>query len=227
MSQTKKSSKRFFSRKNILISCILLLLCVIGILFYCNKTVADAALNKTHDKLVEIPYCQTALLLGTSPKLKNGKDNLYFTYRIKAAAELYQAGKIKYIIISGDNSKQSYNEPEVMKQALIQLSIPEDIIYLDYAGFRTLDSVVRAKEIFGQNSITVISQQFHNERAIYLAEKQGIHAIGYNAQDVPIYSGFKTQLREYLARVKMFIDILVNKQPHFLGDKIELGRCQK
>ena len=161
MSQTKKSSKRFFSRKNILISCILLLLCAIGILFYCNKTVEDAALNKTHDKLVEIPYCQTALLLGTSPKLKNGKENLYFTYRIKAAAELYQAGKIKYIIISGDNSKQSYNEPEAMKQALIQLSIPEDIIYLDYAGFRTLDSVVRAKEIFGQNSITVISQRFH------------------------------------------------------------------
>lgn len=220
--QTKKSSKRFFSRKNILISCILLLLCVIGILFYCNKTVEDVALNKTHDKLAEIPYCQTALLLGTSPKLKNGKDNLYFIYRIKAAAELYQAGKIKYIIISGDNSKQSYNEPEAMKQALIQLSIPENIIYLDYAGFRTLDSVVRAKEIFGQNSITVISQQFHNERAIYLAEKYGIHAIGYNAQDVSIYSGFKTQIREYLARIKMFIDILVNKQPHFLGDRIEL-----
>lgn len=175
-----------------------------------------------YDEVAEIPYGQTALLLGTSPKLKSGNDNLYFIYRIEAAAQLYKAGKIKYIIISGDNKKRNYNEPEAMKEALIQQSVPENIIYLDYAGFRTLDSVVRAKEIFGQDSITVISQQFHNERAIYLAQKYGLHAIGYNVQDVSKYYGLKTQLREYLARVKMFIDIIMNKQPHFLGEKIEL-----
>lgn len=222
MPHTKKAIKRFFSKKNILIACIFFLLCAISVIVYCNKTVEDAIHNTTYSNINEIPYCQTALLLGTSPKLKNGKDNPYFSYRIEAAAQLYKAGKIKYIIISGDNSRQNYNEPEAMKQALIQQSVPGNIIYLDYAGFRTLDSVVRTKEIFGQDSITVISQQFHNERAIYLAQEYGIYAIGYNAQDVSKYFGLKTQVREYLARVKMFMDVLINKQPHFLGEKIEI-----
>lgn len=222
ISHTKKTSKKFFSKRNILISCIFLLLCTISIIVYCNQTVKNTIFNKTYNEVSEIPYCKTALLLGTSPKLKNGKDNPYFSYRIEAAAQLYKAGKIKYIIISGDNSKLNYNEPEAMKQALIQQSIPENIIYLDYAGFRTLDSVVRTKEIFGQDSIIVISQLFHNERAIYLAQEYGIHAIGYNAQDVPKHFGLKTQLREYLARVKMFMDVLLNEQPHFLGEKIEI-----
>lgn len=98
--------------------------------------------------------------------------------------------------------------------------IPEKFIYLDYAGFRTLDSVVRAKEVFGQNRLTIISQRFHNERAIYLAEKNGIDAIGYNAPNVNAYAGLKTNIRELLARVKMFIDLGIDKQPHFLGEKI-------
>ena len=101
------------------------------------------------------------------------------------------------------------------------MEIPEDKIILDYAGFRTLDSVVRAKEIFGQNSITIISQPFHNERAIYLANNYGIEAIGYNAQDVEYWKKkLKIHGREYLARVKMFIDLCTGKQPKFLGEKI-------
>ena len=106
---------------------------------------------------------------------------------------------------------------------VIQIGIPEKFIYLDYAGFRTLDSVVRAKEVFGQNRLTIISQRFHNERAIYLAEKNGIDAIGYNAQNVNAYAGLKTNIRELLARVKMFIDLGIDKQPHFLGEKIIIG----
>lgn len=152
--------------------------------------------------------------------MKNGNNNLYFDYRILATVELYKAGKIKYILISGDNRKEDYNEPEEMKKALMQKGIPEKSIYLDYAGFRTLDSVVRAKEVFGQNHLTIISQRFHNERAIYLAEKNGIDAIGYNAQNVNAYAGLKTNIRELLARVKMFIDLGTDKQPHFLGEKI-------
>lgn len=169
-----------------------------------------------------IPNNNVGLLLGTSPKLKNGKNNLYFDYRITATEELYKAGKIKYILISGDNCKESYNEPEEMKKALMEEGIPEEVIYLDYAGFRTLDSVVRAKEIFGQNQFTIISQKFHNERAIYLAEKNGIKAIGFNAKDVDVHSGLKTQIRERFARVKMFMDLMINKQPHFLGKKVVL-----
>ena len=163
-------------------------------------------------------------MLGTSPKLKNGNNNLYFDYRILAAVELYKAGKIKYILISGDNRREDYNEPEEMKKALMQKGIPEKFIYLDYAGFRTLDSVIRAKEVFGQNQLTIISQRFHNERAIYLAERNGINAIGYNAKDVNAYAGLKTNIRELLARVKMFIDLAIDKQPHFLGGKIIIGK---
>ena len=141
---------------------------------------------------------------------------------IDAAVELYKAGKINYILISGDNRKEEYNEPEEMKKALMQKGVPEKSIYLDYAGFRTLDSVVRAKEVFGQTRLTIISQRFHNERAIYLAEKNGITAIGFNARDVDVYAGLKTNIRELFARVKMFIDLAIDKQPHFLGEKYKL-----
>ncbi|MDD6210981.1 MAG: ElyC/SanA/YdcF family protein [Bacteroidales bacterium] len=209
-------------KRSILILCILLFFLIAGIIICCNKRIEETARNKTYNNTEEIPYCKTALLLGTSPKLKNGRDNQYFTNRIQAAAQLYKAGRIKYIIVSGDNRKQDYNEPEEMRQALIGQSVPDSIIYLDYAGFRTLDSVVRTKEIFGQDSITIISQQFHNERAIFLAEEYAIHAIGFNARNVPKYQGIKTEIREYLARVKVFIDMALNKQPHFLGEKIKI-----
>lgn len=160
--------------------------------------------------------------MGTSPKLKNGKNNLYFDYRIKAATELYNAGKIKYILVSGDNRRNDYNEPEEMKQALIATGVPEQQIILDYAGLRTLDSVIRAHLIFGLERFTLISQEFHNERAIFLAQQNHLQVIGYNAQDVSAYAGFKTNLRELLARVKVFMDIITDKAPKHLGEKVEI-----
>lgn len=189
----------------------------------CNRQIKKSASTKLYTEVKAIPQNNVGLLLGTSPKLKSGKNNLYFDYRILATVELYKAGKIKYILVSGDNRKKEYNEPEEMKKALMKNGIPEKIIYLDSAGFRTLDSVVRAKDIFGQYQLTIISQQFHNERAIYLAEKYGINAIGYNAKDVSTHAGIKTKIRELFARVKMFIDLAIDKQPHFLGEKVIIG----
>ena len=93
---------------------------------------------------------------------------------------------------------------------------------MDYAGFRTLDSMVRAKAIFGLEDVTIISQKFHNERAIYLAEKKGLHAIGFNADGISLNQGLKVQIREYFARVKVFIDLALNTQPKFFGEKIEI-----
>lgn len=107
-----------------------------------------------------------------------------------------------------------------MKFSLMDKGVPEDHIYEDFAGFRTLDSVVRAKEIFGQNSVTVISQKFHNQRAIFLAQKHGMSAYGYNAKDVNIAAGFKTNVREKFARAKVFIDLLLGIKPKFGGEKI-------
>ena len=210
-------------RKLLYITLIIAIPCVIS-LIVCNQTIKKHTAAQIYSEVITIPQNKVGLLLGTSPKLKNGNNNLYFDYRILAAVELYKAGKIKYILISGDNRREEYNEPEEMKKALMQKGVPEKFIYLDYAGFRTLDSVVRAKEVFGQNQLTIISQRFHNERAIYLAEKNGINAIGYNAKDVNAYAGMKTNIRELLARVKMFIDLAIDKQPHFLGEKIIIGK---
>lgn len=167
-----------------------------------------------------IPECKTAVLLGTSKFMANGSKNYFFYNRITAAETLFKSGKIRAIIISGDNSLSYYNEPADMKKELMKAGIPDSVIYLDYAGFRTFDSMIRAKEVFGQTKFIVVSQQFHNERAVFIARKYGIEAYGFNAEDVSAYSGFKTKVRELFARVKVFIDVYTNKQPKFLGEKI-------
>lgn len=172
--------------------------------------------------VTKIPKNRVGLVLGTSNRITDGSSNPYYTYRIEATITLFNAGKIDYILVSGDNGSIYYNEPNTIKKDLVDAGIPENLIFLDYAGFRTLDSMVRAKFIFGLDEVTVISQKFHNERAIYIAQKKGLNAIGFNAQDLSTSQGFKIQLREYLARVKVFIDELLNTQPKFYGARIEI-----
>jgi SanA protein len=163
------------------------------------------------------------LLLGTNKILPNGHENPYFKYRIEAAARLYLAGKVERIIVSGDNSRKEYNEAEYMRTDLVALGVPDSCIYLDYAGFRTFDSMLRCKEIFGQTKYTVISQRFHNERAIYIAQHEGMDVVGFDAQDVGRALGFTVMLRERFARVKVFLDLYVlGTKPKFRGDKVEV-----
>lgn len=190
---------------------------------YCNVRVRSVGRPRTYDSVQDIPHRHAALLLGTTPKTRRGTTNKYFTYRIDACAALYKAGKVDRIIVSGDNHRRNYNEPEEMRKALVAKGIPDSVIFLDYAGFRTLDSVVRAREIFGQTSYTVVSQRFHNERAIFIARKKKIDAIGLNARDAGRRYGLKTRIREVFARCKVFLDLLIGKQPHFLGDSIDIG----
>jgi len=201
---------------------LLFIMGVIGVLLtnvLIERSVADKVYNSTKD----IPANKVGLLLGTIKTLSNGNVNLYYKYRINAALELYRAGKIRYVLVSGDNSRAEYDESTTMKNDLVAGGIPESKIFLDYAGFRTLDSVVRSKEVFGQESITCISQQFHNERAIFIAKNKGINAIGYNAKDVSYRYDKKTKFREKLARIKMVLDLIVGKQPKFLGEKVLIG----
>ncbi|MGY6649268.1 SanA/YdcF family protein [Wenyingzhuangia sp. IMCC45574] len=167
-----------------------------------------------------IPKNKVGLVLGTSKRLRNGYINLYFKYRIEATVALFKQGKIDVVLVSGDNRTKYYNEPIDFKNELIKKGIPEDKIVLDYAGFRTLDSVIRAQKVFGQNTFTIISQEFHNKRAVYIASLNGIKTVGFNAKDVNKKYGFKVYLREYLARTKVFVDVLFNVQPKFLGPKI-------
>lgn len=210
--------------KNKKITLLLLITFIIPfiLVYIASYSIEKNAQNKTFSNSSKIKKNKVGLVLGTAKTLKNGRVNLYFKYRINATVELYYKRKIDFILISGDNSTKNYDEPTDFKNELIKHGIPAHKIFLDYAGFRTLDSVIRAKEVFGQLSLTFISQKFHNERAIYLAEKNGISAIGFNAKDVSNKYGLKTQLREYLARTKVYLDILFGVESKFLGTKIEI-----
>lgn len=189
-------------------------------IFWSNFKINAESEDYVTSELSKLPNEKTGLLLGTSKTLYNGAPNAYFFNRIFAAANLYKSGKVQNIIVSGDNSKKDYNEPEEMKNELVKAGVPADKIFEDFAGFRTLDSVIRAKEVFGQNSYIIISQRFHNERAVYLARKHGIEAFGYNAEDVNKYAGLKTNAREKLARAKVFWDFMFGVEPKFGGDKV-------
>ncbi|MGV0919514.1 SanA/YdcF family protein [Empedobacter falsenii] len=214
--KTKKFLKKSFYT--------LLILGIVSLLFtaFANYKIENSTEDFVTDKLEILPKIKVAVVLGTAPNLVSGYQNYYFTYRIEAATKLYQSGKVTHFILSGDHGRKNYNEPEAMKQALIKNGVPENVIYLDYAGFRTLDSMIRAKEIFGQNEFIVVSQEFHNQRAVYIARQNGINAYGYNAKDVNKHAGLKTNIREYFARTKVFIDSFFGIQPKFLGEKIEI-----
>lgn len=198
------------------------MLAVSGFLFvwWANYKVKANTQNFVTAEISKIPNEKVALVLGTSKTLANGYKNYYFYHRMDAAEKLYKSGKVKYLILSGDNSTKNYSEPEDMQAELVARGIPKDHIFLDYAGFRTLDSVVRAKEIFGQKSFIIVSQKFHNERAVFIAEHYGIKAYGYNAKNVNKYAGMKTRIREYFARTKVFVDFLLKVQPKFGGKKV-------
>lgn len=213
------------NKKKIMQLIIISAIAVVGIVVVvCNVLVTGNASGKVFDRVEEIPHRKVGLLLGTAPVTPWGTKNLYFTYRIDAAAKLFHAKKVDFLIVSGDNHSTDYDEPTCMRDSLVACGVPNERIISDYAGFRTLDSVVRCKAIFGQDSVTIISQPFHNERAIYLAGHNQIDAIAFNAQDVTSVwtTWLKIHSRELLARVKMFIDLMVGKQPRFLGEKVEI-----
>ncbi|HHQ4683591.1 TPA: ElyC/SanA/YdcF family protein [Aeromonas veronii] len=208
----------------ILLACLLILLALIAsVLAYSEWIVSDAR-HYTYDQVDKVPYNRVAVVLGTSKYLSGGGPNHYFKYRIKAAAELYNNAKVDFIIVSGDNATVQYNEPRQMRRALIKAGIPASAIYMDFAGFRTLDSVVRAKEVFGQERFTVVSQGFHNERAIFIARHFGIDAVGFNAEDPSAYQGIRTRVREVFARLMGLVDLYVlDKGPKFLGEPVPVG----
>lgn len=208
--------------KRILRIASVLVLFLVLIIFFCNLAIDKAAEGKLYNNVESVPYNKVGLLLGTAKFLSSGYINYYYQYRIDAAVQLYKARKISYVVISGDNSRPDYNEPELMRTDLIAQGVDSTHIYLDYAGFRTFDSMVRLREIFGQRSATIISQPFHNERALYIASKEGITAVGFNARDVNANAGFKVQAREKLARTKVFLDYLFGNSPKFLGEKISI-----
>lgn len=202
---------------------IILFLCGICFIVMCNAWVESRAKAHIFDTPDQLPPNDIALVLGTSSELQDGRPNLYFERRMDAAAELFQSGKIKHLLLSGDNSRKEYNEPAAMREALEKRGIPRAAITLDYAGFRTLDSVVRCRDVFQRERFTVISQPFHNERAVFIARAFGMEAVAYNADNIEHFNRSWLVGREYLARVKAVLDVyLLRKQPKYLGDKIDI-----
>ena len=164
-------------------------------------------------------------MLGTSKYNRSGNPNQFFRYRIDAAVKLYFNRKVKYLLVSGDNRTLYYNEPRDMRRALLARGVPDSVIILDYAGIRTFDSVIRCNKVFGQSSFTIISQEFHLERALFIAQHFGLNVIGFEAQAVDENRSVSTVIREYFARFKAVLDVFVlGTKPHFLGDPILIGK---
>ncbi len=191
-------------------------------LWACDVWVSRAAAGRCHQQTQAMPAAPVAVVMGCSPKTR-GEPNRFYHARIQAGAALFKAGKVQALIVSGDNATKEYDEPTAMKADLAAAGVPEDRIYCDYAGFRTLDSVVRAQAVFGQSRFIVVSQRFHNERAIFLARRHGLDVTGFDAADVSRTMAPATYLREYLARVKAVLDVtLLSTEPKFYGPPVKI-----
>ena len=166
-----------------------------------------------------VPHRRAAVVMGCVRTLPSGPNNLYFSRRIDAAAELYKAGKVDCLVVSGDNHVKGYDEPSDMKESLINAGVPADRIVCDYAGFRTLDTVVRAKKVFGLNSFIIVSQPDHVRRAVFTARGFGCEAYGYAAKDVNGRYSIKTTIREQLAKIAAVLDVILRRSPKFLGPR--------
>ncbi len=212
-----KSQKRELSMKTIIRICawtmsVFAVVCL-ALMLICNQIVVNNAEGKVFSDIDSIKYNKVGLLLGTTPQARIGRiTNAFFTYRIDAAEQLYKARKIEKILISGDeNSLDGINEPECMRDSLMARGVPANAIILDGKGYRTICSVINANKVYGLKSFTIISQKFHNERAIYQAEHLGLdveNIQAYNAKDPKSRRAYLTTIREYFARVKMFMDLI-------------------
>lgn len=186
--------------------------------------VENSTKENLFDSASDVPVCKVGLVLGTSHYLGNGSENLYFSYRIDAAVKLFESKKVRKFILSGDNRVNDYNEPKEMRKALMSRGIPDSCLVLDYAGLRTFDSMVRCKDIFGQDSVIVVSQQFHNARSVFIAKKIGLTAFGFNAQKVTTQKALKIKVREFFSRIKCVLDLYVFKtKPKHMGEKITIS----
>ena len=190
---------------------IMAFICIV-LMLICNQIVVNNAEGKAFSEIDSIKYNKVGLLLGTTPQARITKvTNYFFIYRIDAAEELYRAGKIEKILISGDeDSLDGINEPECMRDSLVARGIPLNAIILDGKGYRTINSIVNANKVFGLKSFTIISQEFHNERALYQAENLGLdveNIQAYNAKMPKSRRAYLTSIREFFARVKLFLDL--------------------
>lgn len=219
----EKKRRKFI--KYILITAVIA--AVTGIIFFTVANIIAAGYSAyVYDHAEEVPETFAAVVLGCSPHHEN-RPNLYFRNRMEAAAKLYHSGKVKKLIVSGDNGRKEYNEPEAMRQALIARGVPDEDIYCDYAGFSTLDSIIRTESIFSQQKFIIISQRFHCERAVFIANCKGLEVFGYAATDIqtPRWK-YRNHFRESLARPAALLDLIFCRDARFAGEKVDLNTPQ-
>ena len=204
------------------VTATILLVLAVTVTIVVNNIIVKSTRAQLYYDVNKIPRNKVGVLLGTAKYKDKAKKiiNPYYQTRIEAAAALYMVGKVDYIIVSGDNSTLYYNEPLLMKNDLIAMGVPANRIYLDNAGFRTLDSILRCRDIFGQKSFTIISQAFHNQRALYIANHKQVTTVAFCAAEGDSY--WEEMVREKLARVKMMLDLLFNKQARLYGEQIQI-----
>ena len=192
-----------------------------SVIFLSKYEIERISEGKIYENIDNVPKCKVGVVLGCSKYLRNGRPNLYFQQRINAAKELYLSDQVEFLLVSGDNSTKYYDEPTTMKNDLVQLGVPENKIYCDYAGLSTLDSVLRAKEVFNENRFVVISQDFHVRRAVYIGMAHDIDMIGYSSGSISGLGSVRTEIRECLARVKTIMDVsFLDRKPEFLGESV-------
>lgn len=202
-------------------------LLIIGILavYLLDQYITLVASDNIYTKVEEVPSKKTALLLGTAKYVAKGKKNYFYVYRIEAAVALWKAGKVKAIVVSGDSGNKYYNETGRMRKDLMKAGVPKRYIISDDTGFRTLDSIIHAETIFNLEDYIIISQKFHLERALFIAKAKGQKAIGFAAKDKKGTKAAKKMIaREYLARVKAFLDVyILNTEPRVAGKKVKVN----
>ncbi len=187
---------------------------------FANLLIVHANRDRIYSRISDIPAHETALVLGASRTLRDGRPNLHFSNRMNAAAALYHAGKVRRLLVSGDNGRRDYDEPAMMKESLIARGVPASAIVCDYAGFRTLDSVVRARQVFGLDACIIVTQRYHNTRALEIARATGLNAVGFCAGDVALRHSLRTEVREVASRTLAVLDLYVwHRQPRFPGPR--------
>jgi SanA protein len=199
----------------IVLSCCLFALSGVGaLLLLCQWWVYAAGDNRIFERIGNVPENEVGLVLGTAKWAAKGKLNRFFSYRMDAAFRLYKSGKVRRLLLSGNGIDQGRSEPEQMRNDLIGRGIPAAALDIDNSGIRTLDSIVRAKRIYGLNRMTIVSQEFHIRRALFFCRAYGIDAVGFNAENVPASEARRTFLREFLARIDAVLEITLSMILH-------------
>ncbi|MER5882370.1 ElyC/SanA/YdcF family protein [Streptomyces sp. NPDC001941] len=176
-------------------------------------TTADARVRTT----AQVPARDVAVVFGAG--LWKGRPTPYLAHRLDAAAELYRAGKVRVVLVTGDNSRVEYDEPDAMRAYLAKKGVPDARIVSDYAGFDTWDSCVRAKKIFGVDRAVLVTQGFHIRRAIALCQAAGVDSYGVGVSEPHDSVWYYGGVRELAAAGKAALDAGLKPDPHFLGGK--------